>query len=193
LPDDDTAALRLITAVVAGRVDAVTFTSAPALRNLFVIADRHGLGPRLRTHLANGVVAACVGPVCIEAAVDCGIGDAVVPERFRIGPMIRTLTDRLSDNAIEVELGGQRLVLRGAGLVTEDGLVTLAARELAILRYLAERSPAVVAKAELLRSLWPDEVHDGHAIEVAVARLRKRLGPLGASIVSVPKRGYVLA
>jgi hypothetical protein len=41
------------------------------------------------------VVAACVGPVCAEGAIDEGIVDPLVPSRARLIPMVETLTDRL--------------------------------------------------------------------------------------------------
>src|SRR3954452_16189759 len=78
LPDDDRPALRLIEAVIAGKVHAVTFTSGPAVENLFLIAAEHDLDARLLATLNSGrVCAACVGPVCAEVATHIGIVDAV--------------------------------------------------------------------------------------------------------------------
>jgi uroporphyrinogen-III synthase len=192
LPDDDGPALRLINATIAERVDAVTFTSAPALRNMFQIAAARDLDEPLRRAFASSVIAACVGPVCLEAAQDLKVELAVMPDRFRIGPLIRRLAEELTASTERIELSGQRFLLRGSGLVTDDGVIGLSARELGVLRHLIARRPAVVSKAELLREAWPQEAADTHAVEVTIARLRKRLGPLGGCIVSMSKRGYAV-
>ncbi|MBW3646014.1 MAG: winged helix-turn-helix domain-containing protein, partial [Actinobacteria bacterium] len=43
------------------------------------------------------------------------------------------------------------------------------------------------------RSVWGDESADPHAVEVAVGRLRRRLGPAAGGLETVPRRGYRLA
>jgi DNA-binding winged helix-turn-helix (wHTH) protein len=48
----------------------------------------------------------------------------------------------------------------------------------------------VVAKGDLLRSVWRDPTADPHVVEVAVARLRKRLQPVGLTLEAVHRRGY---
>jgi DNA-binding winged helix-turn-helix (wHTH) protein len=70
--------------------------------------------------------------------------------------------------------------------------VELPDRELAVLRILAERPGAAVAKATLLRRIWGAGNADEHAVEVTVARLRRRLGPVGAAIETAVRRGYRL-
>src|SRR5207248_1706611 len=73
LPDDDRPAVRLIEAVISGKVHALTFTSGPAVENLFLIAAEHDLDDRLLAALNSGsVTVACVGPVCAEAATARG-------------------------------------------------------------------------------------------------------------------------
>jgi uroporphyrinogen-III synthase len=60
---------------------------------------------------------------------------------------------------------------------------------MAILAALAARPGAVVAKDQLAASL--PRGNDGHAVDVAVARLRTALGS-GKHIETVIKRGYRL-
>ena len=60
------------------------------------------------------------------------------------------------------------------------------AGEARVLDVLVARSPAVVPKSALV-----DDGVDTHAAEASVARLRAKLGPLGAAIRTVPRRGYV--
>jgi DNA-binding winged helix-turn-helix (wHTH) protein len=50
----------------------------------------------------------------------------------------------------------------------------------------------VIAKVDLLTEVWSDRTADPHVVEVAVARLRHRLGTHGSSIESVHRRGYTL-
>src|SRR5206468_686711 len=101
--------------VLAGRVHAVTFTSGPALRNLFAIAHEHDLDDALRA-ACNGpdVAVGCVGPVCAEAASVEGLTDFAVPTAARLGPLIRAVTDQLVRRGHAVELGeNTTLSLRG--------------------------------------------------------------------------------
>ena len=95
LPDDRTSARDLITAACAAELAAVTFVIAPAVHNLFVLAAEIGLDDELRRALNGTVVAACVGPVCAEGALDEGVLRPLVPSRPRLVPMIQALTDRL--------------------------------------------------------------------------------------------------
>jgi uroporphyrinogen-III synthase len=95
LPDDAAPAGNLIKAACAGALAAVTFTTAPAVHNLFALASRDGRRDELRGAFNGPVVAACVGPVCAEGAIDEGIVDPLVPSRARLIPMVETLTDRL--------------------------------------------------------------------------------------------------
>ena len=94
-PQDITPALKLAESVTFGVIDAVTFTSAPAVHNFFAIAEEHDLGEVLRAAFNDAVLAACVGPVCAAALVQEGVLEPLVPERSRLVLMIRALTDRL--------------------------------------------------------------------------------------------------
>ncbi len=55
---------------------------------------------------------------------------------------------------------------------------------------LARRPGAVVTKGQLLAEVWRGGA-DGHAVEVTVGRLRRRLGS-AVPIRTVPRRGYRL-
>jgi uroporphyrinogen-III synthase len=95
LPVDPDPARRLIRAACVEQVTAITFVSAPAVHNLFFLADEIGLADELRGALNGAVVAACVGPVCAEGAIEEGVVHPLVPSRSRLVPMIQTLTDHL--------------------------------------------------------------------------------------------------
>jgi uroporphyrinogen-III synthase len=96
LPDDASAAKELINAAVAGALGAVTFTSQPAVRFLFRIAESMGAADNLLAAFNAGrVVPACIGPVCAEAAVEAGITNSVWPEPFRLPAMVRMVAELL--------------------------------------------------------------------------------------------------
>jgi len=189
--DDPRPAVRLAEGVVAGRVHAVTFTAGPAIRSWFALAEAAGVADALRAKLASGaVVVGCVGPVCAEVAEEEGIGggDLVVPRTSRLGPLVRAVGERLLARARHVG----DLVITGTVVHAAGRRVELSDTEARILASLAGRPGAVVSKAELLRDVWADGAADPHLVEVAVGRLRRRLGAQGSAIAAVPRRGYVL-
>lgn len=191
LPADQRPAVRLAEGVISGRVHAVTFTSSPAIRSWMAIAAAAGLADALTATLSSGrVVVGCVGPLCAETAVDAGFGDGdlVVPSASRLGPVVRAVSDRLVERSCQV---GQ-LVITGNVVRCGERRVELSDIEARILAVLADRPGAVVSKVELLRDVWGDVDADPHVVEVAIGRLRRRLGPDGVSVASVPRRGYVL-
>ena len=99
LPPDPAPALALVGAACEHRLAAVTFTTAPAVHNLFVLASAAGRADDLRRALNGPVVAACVGPVCAEGATEEGVVAPLVPERSRLVPLVHALTERLAAGA----------------------------------------------------------------------------------------------
>ena len=192
-PDDPVPAFRLAQAAIVGRVHAVTFTAAPAVTNLFSLAAGAGVDEQLRAAFnRRGVVAACVGPVCARGATDAGIADPLVPTVGRLGLLVRALCDRLVAERRTVAMAGVDVVLQGLVAVVGEERVRLNSRERALLDTLAARPGTVVSRPALVRQVWSSTGADPHAVEVAIARLRPRLGPAGAALVAVPGRGYRL-
>ena len=192
LPESTEPAQRLIEATIGGGINALTFTSAPAVRNLFLIAEDMGCADELRASLANGVISVVVGPVCRSAAEELGITESVMPERFRIGPMVRTLTDALIANGRRTTIAGVAVSVHGRIVHVDGAMITLSEREGLLLSFLVNASPRVVPRTELLSTLWDDST-EPHVLEVTVARLRQRLpADLAKGIVTVPRRGYVV-
>ena len=191
VPDDVAPALRLIEAIASKRLHAVTFTSAPAVRNLFELAAVHGLDTTILRAFNESVVAACVGPVCSGQAVDEGIERPLVPVRARLGLLVRALGDHLAEKAQPVEIDGLQLRLQGTALMIGPRVVELTDREAAVVGLLMARSRAVVSKSQLMRDVWGTS-GDAHVVEVTVGRLRTRLRDHHLSIRAVPRRGYLL-
>ena len=99
MPDDTGPATRLIEAMCAGGVDAVTFTSQPAVHHLFRIAEGLGRADDLRVACNGAVLPVCVGSVCADAALAEGITRPVWPDPPRLVAMIRLVASQLGSAA----------------------------------------------------------------------------------------------
>lgn len=194
VPADRDPAYRLLDAMAAGEVDAVTFTSAPAVRNLLALADAAHRGEEARDAFnRHHVVAACVGPVCAQSARDGGIESPVAPDVGRLGLLVRSLSEELARRRTVLDGQGEPVTIQGAAVERAGHVVVLPARERAVLRRLVEAGGATVGKTVLFRGVWRAPAHrDAHVVEVTVGRLRRRLAPLGVSVVTVARRGYRL-
>jgi uroporphyrinogen-III synthase len=187
-PPTDPAPLHRLVDLVAGRlVDAVTFTSAPA-----VVALLRAAGPRCGDVLAafqTHVVTACVGPVTAAPlrAYDVPV---IAPPRARLSALVRTIMEELPKRAVTLEVSGHTLTLRGHAAIVDGDLRPLAPAPMAVLRALAAVPGRVLSRAALLHEL--PRGADEHAVEMAVARLRAGLGTTGI-VQTVVKRGYRLA
>ena len=174
--------------MIAGGVDAVTFTSAPAATGLLRVADDLGRRAALVAALQARVMAVAVGPVTAGPLDAAGIA-SFQPERARLGALAREVVARLPERDPVLTVGAHTLQVRGHGAVLDGRLIELAPGPMAVLRALAHRPGHVVPAAELTASL-PDG-GDGHAVETAVTRL---CAALGAPVVeTVVERGYRLA
>jgi uroporphyrinogen-III synthase len=191
LPPTDLSPLdTLLDALLAGGIDALTFTSAAAVSNLLARASSRNqhdaLLARLRT---DPPVVGCVGPVTAAELERLGVA-TVQPERFRLGALVRALTDALQAGCLRLSVARQRLELRGHAALVNGSLRPVPPTGMALLREMARRPGVVVARADLLRAL-PGQTGDEHAVEMAVARLRAALGE-PRLIETVVKRGYRL-
>ncbi|MEU4564195.1 uroporphyrinogen-III synthase [Actinoplanes sp. NPDC023936] len=186
MPPDVAPVRRMAEQVVAGQIDAVTFTSAPAVKAFLQIAQ--DASADVGAAFASSTLAACVGPVTAAPLVERGI-PVVTPERYRLGALIKTVTDELPRRAVRLRVAGSTLEVRGHAVLIDDAFHALAPAAMAILVSLAKRPGVVVSKDQLAEAL--PRGNDGHAVDVAVARLRAALGS-GKHIETVIKRGYRL-
>ncbi len=189
-PSDVAPTLRLLDATCDGQVDAVTFTSAAALKGFVTLAEEHGRSEQLRAVLNGPVLAMCVGPMCAGVADDLGL-QGLHPERPRLGAMVHHLVAELGERQCQLRLAGTDVVLQGATVLVDDVAVTLTEQERAIVELLVARNGAVVGRRELTRAVW-GTVGDPHAVEAAISRVRKKLGAAGPAVRTVVRRGYRL-
>ncbi|GAA3429152.1 uroporphyrinogen-III synthase [Streptosporangium nondiastaticum] len=195
LPYRDPSPLRrLISQTVTGAVDAVAFTSAPAVLAMLAAARAEGLEEALVAAFAGPVVAACVGQVTAGPLLARGV-PVVCPERPRLGALARALARHLPEHGVtRLVAAGCELEIRGHAVAVDGDLRTLPPAPMAVLKRLAVRPGHVVARSELRTVLPGATSRDSaeHAVEMAVTRLRRALGRSGI-VETVIKRGYRLA
>ena len=130
------------------------------------------------------------------AGLDAGADD-YLPKPFAISELLArvralgrrgpTLRDtRIAIGSLVVDLARRRVLRGGRAL-------PLTAREYAIVEVLALRHGAVVARDELLESVWGEATEAANAsLEVLMARIRRKLGAAASAISTVRGMGYVL-
>jgi uroporphyrinogen-III synthase len=181
---------RIVDAVATRQLDAITFTSAPAVDGLLGAAEGLGHLDRVLDALRGDVLAAAVGPVTAAPLLAAGIAP-LQPERFRMGALIRLVCEQLETTRVtRLDTRAGELVLRGQSVTLAGRTHQLAPTPLALLRELV-RAPGVVVTRRELTSALPGEPDD-HAVEVALSRLRATLGT-PELVTTVVKRGYRLA
>jgi uroporphyrinogen-III synthase len=195
LPLDMTPALRLVQGVADRSLDAITFTSGPAVANFFNLAEEAGvLGGVLDACNSPGIDVVCVGPVCGARARAFGIVETVEPVHPRLGAMVQACASSFVRRSRRLCLGGHDVTVQGRFVVVDEGEpIALSDRERGVLEVLAERPGAVQSKAALLKAVWGGGENDEHVVEVTVGRLRQRLGTAGMAVETVVRRGYRLA
>ncbi|SNR39558.1 uroporphyrinogen-III synthase [Haloechinothrix alba] len=93
-PQDVDAVCRLAEATIAGEIDALAFTSAPAAANLLTLVREHGRYEAFIDALRRTVLCACVGPVTAAPLVEHGV-PVVQPQRQRLGALVKLLAAEL--------------------------------------------------------------------------------------------------
>ena len=182
---------RAVSQVCARGFDAVVFASAPGARAFLQAARDTGCFEELLVAMTQDVVPAAVGPVTAEPLREAGL-DPLIPDRYRLGALVRVLTKHLTEGVLRLPLqDGGLLELRGRVAMVDGEPMSLSPTQLAVLRRLSEQAGEVVDREQLLAVL-PGTARDLHAVEVNVSRLRVALGRPGL-IQTVVKRGYRLA
>ena len=108
----------MIGEIAAGGVDAVTFTSAPAVASMLLRASEIGVSDALLAALRGPVISYCVGPVTAAPLLAAGV-DPVVPERMRLGALARLVSEDLPARRPELRVAGHRVGIRAAAVVVD--------------------------------------------------------------------------
>jgi uroporphyrinogen-III synthase len=189
-PPDPSAVDRSVRDAAMGSYDAVVFTSAPGAAAWLAAVDEAGVADDLRRlEKDRRVVLAAVGPVTADPLRAAGF-DPLLPDRARLGALVRSLVMYLGDASDSVLTPAGHLRIRASAATLDHETLPVSPSGLAILRSLASEPGSVRSREELLAVL-PGDSDDPHSAEVAVARLREAVGqPIVQTVV---KRGYRLA
>ncbi|HEY2677863.1 MAG TPA: uroporphyrinogen-III synthase [Steroidobacteraceae bacterium] len=95
LPQDTQPLLQLLEALQGGRVDAVVFTNAAQMHNLYAVAEQSGRAAQLAGQLNRSIIAS-VGPVCSRVLQEYGVTPTVEASPPKLGPLLAALDAALS-------------------------------------------------------------------------------------------------
>jgi len=85
----------LLDALARSQVDAVLFTSAVQIQNLYAVAQKAGRAAELANQL-NRLIVASIGPVCSRALREHGITPSFEASPPKLGPLVAALDSALS-------------------------------------------------------------------------------------------------
>lgn len=191
--DDPEPMFALIDLIADCKLDAVTFTSAPAVAALMEAAFSVGRRDDVISAFQSDVVAACVGPVTAAAFEMWGV-PTIVPERSRLAGLVKQLETELPTrrDGVDVRLAdGRTLIVHTDSLLLDGIPVELSPAPASVLMALLVNPGHVVSRRALLAALPSGQAGSEHAVEMAVARLRAAIGT--KAVLTVVKRGYRLA
>ena len=89
---------KLIEDIIGGTIDAITFTSPPAVKELFEFAIRNKNMNLLKDRLNNNVLVVSVGPSTSKMIENFQIKTDVMPSTYRMGAMVKELADFIISN-----------------------------------------------------------------------------------------------
>ncbi|MGO9933175.1 MAG: uroporphyrinogen-III synthase [Steroidobacteraceae bacterium] len=95
LPADTQPLVDLLDALARGGIDAVVFTSAVQMHNLYAVAENAGHAARLAERLNRSFVAS-VGPVCSRTLRQYGVTPRLEADPPKLGPLMAALDTALS-------------------------------------------------------------------------------------------------
>jgi two-component system response regulator TctD len=167
----------------------------PGLDGLLVLeqARRSGLATPVLILTARGTVG--------DRIIGLNTGaDDYLPKPFDLDELearLRALHRRRAPAGSEAHdgpsVGGLRLDRESGAVYWRDEVLDLAPRELALLQALMAKPGHAVTKERLFELVFPSEGDVQYeAIEVVVYRLRKKLAPTGAKLVTLRGLGYLL-
>lgn len=176
----------------SGEADAVLFTSAPGAASWLAYAEEVGALDAIRRRAASGrLLLAAVGPI---TAIPLQAADlhTTLADRGRLGSLARCVIAHFGGGrAPSLLTDAGRLEVRSGGVLLDGRFLPLSRSGASLIEALFDAGGRVLSRAEIGRVL-PGGERNGHAVEVAVARLREAL--CGVDLVqTVVKRGYRLA
>ncbi|MFN2568624.1 MAG: uroporphyrinogen-III synthase [Candidatus Dormibacteria bacterium] len=96
LPENLEPVYRCLHMLEQGGLDAVAFTSAAQVENLYLIAEQAGVAAQLTGWLRERTTLAAVGPATAQALADRGLPVAIQPVHPKMVPLVDALVAHLS-------------------------------------------------------------------------------------------------
>ena len=175
-----------------GEADAVLFTSAPGAASWLAVAEQAGALDDIRRRAVTGrLLLAAVGPITAGPLLAADL-PTTIADRGRLGSLARCVIAHFGGGRAPSLLTDAGIVeVRSGGVLIDSRFVPLSRTSAGLIEALFVAGGRVLSRAEIGR-LLPGGERNGHAVEVAVARLREALS--GVDLVqTVVKRGYRLA
>jgi two-component system OmpR family response regulator len=129
--------------------------------------------------------------------LDLGADDYLAKpfELAELEARVRALIRRgVSGGSAKISFGDLVFDTTSRQCTVNEVILSLSAREVALLELLMLKATKVVSKAKILEHLytWNEEMSE-NAVEVSVSRLRKKLNVFGVEIRTIRGLGYLLA
>lgn len=195
LPADPGPAQDLVRQLADGSIDVLACTSAPCVRNLFLVAAGIGAHDALIGALRERVCVAAVGQVTARAFEEAGVAVNVMPDRPRTGDLIRAVRQwsaRWQDTPAEAGASGPLELVPGANAVRIGAqVVVLGRQEFAVLAAMVRRPGVVIRPGQLAVEAWGHRApEDPTPVKHQVARIRRKLGGYSGCVQTVRSVGY---
>jgi len=97
LPDDTQPLQDAIRQTIAGKLDALLFTSAQQVRHVLIIADELQCRDEF-INAANNTVIASIGPTCSETIVEEGLTVRFEASPPKMGPLVRGVLQHIASS-----------------------------------------------------------------------------------------------
>ena len=146
--DDPEPMFRMVDLVADRALQAVTFTSAPAVAAMMEAAGSTGRRDDLIGAFQADVLASCVGPVTAAAFEMWGV-PTVFPDRSRLAAMVKQLETELPSRTAgtTLEVAGHRLLVHGETVLVDGVETKLSPAPFAVLQSLMVNPGHVVSRA----------------------------------------------
>ena len=93
--------VKLIEEICKGTIDVITFTSPPSAQEFFRIATKHKLETSLKWSLNVKVIVTVIGPSTRKILEENEVFVDVMPDVYKMGPMIKALSDFIKNRSIK--------------------------------------------------------------------------------------------
>ncbi len=91
--------VKLIEEISKGTIGVVTFTSPPSAQEFFRVATKHNLETSLKWSLNAKVIVTVIGPSTRKILEENNVFVDVMPNVYKMGPMIKALSDFVKDRS----------------------------------------------------------------------------------------------